>query len=373
MSRNKAVILLILVTGMLLTACQSRSADSVQEQTLFGEGVMLPQEVNYNIVEAAFGDYQKLVQGNAGRGSVTLEYVLEKDLYWETQNARFQEVLVREGDFVKEGDTLAVFDLEADTVALKELELELARTREEYARGCRDKQDAITEATEDTLEEGLTLERLRIEELQVEKLQVAYEQYVYQMERTLAALEEDLTELREEVENNTLIAPFDGVVSWVIPYSKGDKVSAGATLITMFSPNEFYLKTTDYVDQLKYATEITLEAGNKNDRKTYVGRVVSAPYILPDTVSQKYAYVRLDPGVTLDKLTGTISYSACVEELQDVLLVRKSAIHSEDGKSYVYLLEDDIVKKRYVQTGVSNTEMIWLLDGVEPGQSLILD
>lgn len=370
MSRNRLLFGLVLGISMLLTACQSKTSEPQVESLPI---VMPVKEANYNTVEAAYGDFGKELKGNAGRGNISPEFVLTKDLSWETSNARFQEILVRNGDFVKKGDVLAVFDLEADTVALREMELELTRTREAFARGCQQREESIAEAMTDTLQEGLKIEQLKIEELQVEKLKIAYEQYVYQTQKSIANLEEKLEELREAVEVNTLTAPFDGVISWVISYSKGDKVTAGAKLISMYSPDEFYLKAADYVDQLNYNTEITLEAGSKNDRRTYVGRVVSAPDILPDTISQKYLYVKLEPAATLDKLVGSVEFSARTEELKDVLLVKKTAVSSEDGRNFVYLLEDDIVKKRYILTGIGNTEYTWILDGVDAGQMLILD
>ena len=371
MSKNKMGLLLLL-TCLLLSGCGRQPQETGQENQLLDEGLQVPQEANYNTTEVFVGSYEKTVQGTAGRGA-SIEFVTKEDLVWETKNARFQEILVREGDYVREGDVLAVFDLEADTVALKELELELTRAREELARGRQDYEDAIAEALEATKEEGMILERLRIAELKVEKQRIAYEKYVYQAEKNIAVLEEDLAELREEIEVNTLTAPFDGVISWVISYSKGDKVTAGAKLISMYSPNEFYLKTTDHVGTLGYKKTITMEAGNKNDRKTYEGQVISSPEILPGTVKQNFILIQLEEGVRLDQLTGTVNYKARAEEMQDILLVKKNAISSENGKSYVYLLEDDIVKKRYVLTGIGNSDYTWILSGLEAGQKLILD
>ena len=40
---------------------------------------------------------------------------------------------------------------------------------------------------------------------------------------------------------------------------------------------------------------------------------------------------------------------------------------------YVYVLEDGIVKKRYVVTGFSNSSQVWILDGLSAGQTLVLD
>ena len=56
-----------------------------------------------------------------------------------------------------------------------------------------------------------------------------------------------------------------------------------------------------------------------------------------------------------------------------MLLVDWRAVDSENGKSYVYVLEDDMVQKRYVAPGLNNREKVWILDGLHEGQTVIAD
>ena len=74
-----------------------------------------------------------------------------------------------------------------------------------------------------------------------------------------------------------------------------------------------------------------------------------------------------------NELTGTLKYQYNAEELRDVLLVDWSAVEAEKGKSYVYVLEDDMVQKRYVVPGLNNREKMWILDGLREGQTVIAD
>ena len=75
----------------------------------------------------------------------------------------------------------------------------------------------------------------------------------------------------------------------------------------------------------------------------------------------------------VEALEGNLQYQFNVEELQDVLLVDWRAVDSENGKSYVYVLEDDMVQKRYVAPGLNNREKVWILDGLHEGQTVIAD
>ena len=68
-----------------------------------------------------------------------------------------------------------------------------------------------------------------------------------------------------------------------------------------------------------------------------------------------------------------MEYQANSQELKNVLLVDKDAVQKEEGKYFVYLLEDGVVHKRYVSLGLENKKSVWILDGLSEGQELILD
>ena len=57
----------------------------------------------------------------------------------------------------------------------------------------------------------------------------------------------------------------------------------------------------------------------------------------------------------------------------NVVLVSRKAVTTEDGKSYVRILEDGAVHKRYVVVGWDDLKSsVWIAKGVEPGQTLII-
>ena len=68
-----------------------------------------------------------------------------------------------------------------------------------------------------------------------------------------------------------------------------------------------------------------------------------------------------------------MEFSAKYQELNDVLLVNKEAVRKEDGKTYVYILENGTVHKRFVTVGLSGKTHAWILDGLKEGQSVVLD
>ena len=53
--------------------------------------------------------------------------------------------------------------------------------------------------------------------------------------------------------------------------------------------------------------------------------------------------------------------------------MNRSAIKKDESRRYVYILDGETVKKRYVVEGENNMSTTWILDGLTEGQTLILD
>lgn len=363
MSRIKTVAAVMLLVAVgAVTAC----ADTEPEETLYSEKILAPEQANYDTVQVAEGDYVK----TAG-GSVRVYYPVTASLRWEEGDARFREFLVRKGQEVKKGDALVTFDIEVSRADREELSLLLTRTMEEMEAGKEERQAAMEEAREKL--EGLESYELRIAQLRIEKSQAEYEQFVYQSEQEIARLREKLEDLDGKIANDTLYAPFDAMIDSIAVCSEGDPVTKDMVMITMHATDRFYLVADDVSGRLRYNMEVTVEAGRRNEPKTYLGKVVATSSILPASVRNGQALIELYEDVTPKELTGSPKYQYHVEELENVLLVDWKAVDTENGKNFVYVLENDMVQKRYIVPGLNNREKAWILDGLEEGQTVIAD
>ncbi len=363
MSRIKAAAIGVLFAA---TAALAACAESGQEDSLYSETLSAPEEANYDTVQAHTGAYIK----TAG-GSVSIYYPITAEICWEEGSARFREFLVRKGQEVKEGDGLATFDIEVSRAQREELSLSLARTIENLESGSQKRQTAIEEAREKL--EGLESFELRIAQLRIDKSQAEYEQFVYQSEQEIARLQERLEELDGRIANDTLFAPFDGIIDSIAVCSAGDPVTKDMVMVTMHATDRYYLVADDTLDRLRYNMEVSVEAGRRNDLTVYKGKVVAAQSMLPSSVPNRLTLIELYGDVTPDALTISPKYEYNLEELGDVLLVKWRALDIENGKSFVYVLENDMVQKRYVVPGLNNREEAWILDGLKEGQTVIAD
>jgi multidrug efflux pump subunit AcrA (membrane-fusion protein) len=374
MLKNKFVCYLLSIT-----ACLCLCGCGKQEETKI-EALIAPEKANYDTEQVEKADYLTESQGD-----VSIEFPKELKLSWDVEGATVKEVLVEKGQEVKAGDVLMTFQVEVDKIALEELEIQLLRKQEDYARK-KDVMEVQLREAEEEAEEIVNGHSYRIAVLNVEKKRIDYEQYVYQTEKAIGELEEKVREQKELLVNTEMKAPIDGIIGSVPYSSEGEPVAVGETLITMFATDEVLLKVSRAGEKLRYNMEVVVTKGNKSNGKQYRGRVISAPNILPGTVQQDFALIALEEEMTLadygyeTKGPGRgygfrtkMEFTAKYQELKDVLLVSKEAIRKEDGKTYVYILEDGVVHKRFVTVGLSGKTHAWILDGLREGQAVILD
>ena len=72
----------------------------------------------------------------------------------------------------------------------------------------------------------------------------------------------------------------------------------------------------------------------------------------------------------------SVTVAGITETIKDVLIVTRQAVELENGQYYVQLLEDGVIKKRFVTMGCANNNgngsVVWLVDGVEEGDVVVL-
>ena len=322
------------------------------------------ETVNYTTVQPERGEYVKSVSVEA-----SLYYPVTAELFCEKDNAYIQEILVKERQKVVKGETLLIYEIKVSDADVQELSLQLTRHQEATER---EKEERLSELEQLQKEmEGLFGEKLELALLREKIMQTEYEEFLY-----LAAYQSDqykmqIENLEQEVENNTLTAPFDGVIDWVGNYKSGDQAENGQLLIKMHTEEQYCLAVEDIAGNLRYNMEVTVTAGAQNDKKSYKGKVVTAYNVLKPEVPDGKVLIQLEEEVAPKDLQVGLQCHGEVEKLQDVLLLNRKLIGLENEKSYVQILEGDMMQKRYVVTGLRNTKDVWIVDGLSEDQKVI--
>lgn len=355
--------LTLLAVSMLLGAC----APAENEKAPFPEAELLvPGTGSGQTMTVEEGDFVI-----SAAGGLTVVYPHKAELTWEQSGARFAEVFVEKGQQVKEGDVLMTFDTQVSQADLAELRLQRQRKWDTYLAGKETRLAAIEAAKQKT--QGLTGYDLQIAELEIEKLQAQYDAYTFQSTRSVYAIDDQIRELESKEENNVLTAPFDGVIDSIIRFSTGDPVTPKTVLITMHATDVFLLQAKDPNGLLRYGMQMTVESRSKTDTTCYTAHVVTAPNLLPASVSDDAVLVAFDETVTEAELENNLSYWADSQVLQGVLTIPKSAIEREGDKAFVYVLEDGTVQRKYITAYTGSGINAWVQEGLSAGQTLVID
>lgn len=350
---------------LCLTGCGAQEEEVVLETTM-----LAPEKVNYNTTPAELSEYVM-----TSTGSVSMEFPTPVELCWETSGTTMKEILVEKGQEVQAGDVLMTFEVEADEIKLEEMQLQLLRKKEDYTRK-KDEKEVELEKAKTKAEEITDSYAYRIAVLNVEKQQIAYEKYVYETEKAIKVLEEQIEEYVALISNNKLVAPFDGMIASISYASEGDDIEVGERLISMYRTDEILLKVKSADGKLRYNMEVNIKLEGQTSGNGYTGHVISAPNILPASVDQDYALISLEEELPMRMMMfgmSKLEFTAEYQKLEDVLLVNKNALNKEDGKDYVYILEDGAIHKRFVTVGMSTKTQAWILDGLSAGQQIVIN
>lgn len=361
MSKIKAIGLIALAATLLLSGCQKKEES---QQLLTGQ-LNVPEQVNYKTVTPKIKNYT--VTSNI---ATELYYPLQVDLKWSDTNSRYSQMLVQSGDVVAEDQELMTFEKQNKDADMAELNLKLTRKQEEITNAKASRQAEITAAKEKLA--GLTGHELRIAQLKVEKLEISYEKYVYQAGRELAAIQEDIDEVQEYLDDDTLVAPISGTIGGMASFDEGDKVESGVTVARIRS-QKYLLKVKTNANKLRYNMKVVFSAGAGENAVSCTGTVISCPSLFRSDVGHNEAWILLDEEIDPNTVKQKVQCYCTQLSLKDVLVVDRSALYTEGQKYYVNILVDNTVQKRYVIPGLTNSTEAWIIDGLTEDQVLVLN
>lgn len=364
MSRNKLPRALLLILALTVFCAPAMGESLISDEMIQAETVNYSQTVTV----------EKAVFERAYSEQASEYYPHTHVLRFEGDTARFGEYLVNRKDEVKAGDVLATFELDVDEVGMAAKRQELRRAQESYASQTLEKQEAIQEQLE-----ALTLVQDPFEReimtLRIQRAQIALEQYCSEQERLIEGLEQEIAEMEEKYSQTALIAPFDGVVTSLIYKQEGEHLTRNEELITLYRTDDMMLRISNTSNHFRYGMQVEVAVGPAKSRTILTGRIVAADDLLPQSQRSGYAYIELDPFQGEYPTRGiTPSVSGATYYVDGVYLLPRRAVELESGKYYVSKLSPDgVVQKRYVTVAMQGITETWILQGIEEGETIIID
>jgi len=275
-------------------------------------------------------------------GTAPIEAFAEADVIAKVEG-EIREVIVEEGDVVKEGQILAKLDGDRLRLELNESGARLRKMQRDFERN--------KELSEKGLLSAGDFEKIRYD---LEALQAAY---------NLASLELNYTQIR---------APIPGVVSE--RYIKlGNTIRAGEPMVrvTSLDPLVAYLHIPEReFRQISAGQPVAIDIDALDSEKFFAAVTRVSPIVDPATGTFKITIEihddtrRIKPG-----MFGRIS--VVYDRHENVLQVPRSAIVEEMGTEIVFVVEDEKAVRRIVQTGYGESGMIEITDGLTDADDVI--
>ncbi len=254
-----------------------------------------------------------------------------------------KEILVEEGQYVKEGDVLAKLDDEKIAVQLAQAKSVLDKLKNSYERNV------------DLHKQSLISTEM-------------FQQSKYDYESQKAAY--DLAEL--EYKYTAIRTPISGVVAerlikvgnMVLPNQSVFRVAGLDPLIAILHVPERQLGKL----RPGLAAKLIVDASSTDPFTGRIKRI--SPVIDPATGTVKVTVEVRDPSRRLKPgMFARINIIYDVHE--NVLTAPKDAIISEDRENAVFVVRDSIAYRQLVTTGYVNTTAIEVLTGLQPGDTIV--
>lgn len=341
---------------------------ALSQETLISKEDIEKNMTRYKTVTVESGTYEE-----AASGTSSVVFVERYRLEYEGPSARFLEFKVRENAQVQAGQVIATFEVEADPVAIYQKELQLQRALENQQTQMETLEAAVRQKQEACAGQSDPF-ALRRAQLEVEKAQVQYQKYEMESARDIQKLQQQLEEMRENAQTQTVCSPIDGVVERLAYFTPRQAIRPGTLVATVYNPKEMMVQFDNSEGKLHYNMPVTLVGRYKGNRVEYGGRVVATGNVMPQLNMGTAALIAMElPDYMEDPpLRPTVKFFT--RRAENVTLVTSRAVTLYGGNVSVDILGDDgHVSKRYInQVQGPGSSQTWVLMGVAPGDTLIL-
>lgn len=299
------------------------------------------------------------------------------------------KIYIYEGKQVKQGDLLLKFDDREQRIALSEAEMKLMNAKIEYGFLRKEKSNEVDERAVDSIKSEL------------EKLDVHFkdkllteEQYINRKEELDLALIFTGAKRNEVLLNKSgmtsainqlnmaklnfnyteITAPFDGVIG-DFKLEVKQRINSGEKLFKMLDVSKYKVEVgilENEIPLIKVGNRAEIKI-NAIPGKTYFGRVIFINPLIEEetktcrvTVEFPNTDQSIKPG-----MFATVKIESSI--LKNRVLIPKEALLVRDRRDLVFVAEEDIAKWKYIQIGEQNENFIEILDGVKPGEKVIVD
>lgn len=315
---------------------------------------------------------------------VKVEYISSENILCKPDNAMLQELRVKNGQEVLEGDVIAVLFTEEGESRLQGYDLdteELTRSYE-YEKMLHQKElekllEKIAEMEKGKLQETYEYKKTA-QEVRRLNLQMDYEaeKYQYEIEKL------QFQKRRDVVGRIEVKASVSGIISDVTAAAEGYHVAKDTCLCKIVNPDSAYIML--YAENKVLPTDGKVLIDIYRSEQDFEGTVVYSGQDISKTIYDgerilkedslqmtHVSYIKPAEGNSTEGLTA-FGVNVTTWRIPEAIVVSPKSVYSENDRKYVWVKKEDTVEKRYVTVGYHDVNQVWIARGLSEGEELIV-
>jgi membrane fusion protein, macrolide-specific efflux system len=334
-SRKSTIPILIFLVVFLLSGCTLLPT----EEKFVEPPLVEPPRITYDTEEVVRGDIVKSI-------SVTgsFESLSQQNTYLTDADGRIAEINVGVGDMVSEGDVMMTLVIDNLNYSIKMQEYSLEKTQLNYDR---------------------------IKKIHDADGSMEFEFRNAEIDLAMAQLQ--LDNLKNTRDKSVLYAPISGEVIYMNPIVElGTYISPYIFLFTIADATNIqlqYSSTDSSMSSFKSGQTVEVEY----DSIVYEGQVLSAASDPASGSTDKVLKVDVKGLPDTVRRGDTAHIKLIIDEVKNVLVIPLRAVKIYSGRKYVQILEDGVKKERDVETGLETSTKVEIVEGLEEGESVIMN
>lgn len=295
----------------------------------------------------------------------------EQEVAFAISGKYIDKVYVKEGDTVKKGDLLAELsseelerNIEDLQYAIKRNELLLEHAEVDEAYDLSGLWVNFIYFSGGTSEDEKNLNK----NLDAVKRNYRYKNEDYQ--DALALDKQKLADYQRDLKASRLYASMDGVVYKLKNRLERSTSQKDEVIMHIVNTSECIFETTspEAVKSIKEGELLEMSIVYGDAAGTYEVR----PWHMSEWNEKQYFEVVDGPDNTGIEVGTSGSMKIIIAEKQNVPCVPMDAVHSADGKSFVYMMDEDGMREVvWVETGLVGDNMVELISGIAEGDKVI--
>ncbi|SMG13838.1 efflux RND transporter periplasmic adaptor subunit [Paenibacillus aquistagni] len=343
---RKGTLLVISITMLLTTACSILPKEEEEEVLPPITPPTISKKPEYEVTKATL---ETKVSANG-----KLMSQQEENLYFTLDGKRIKDVLVKNGDSVKAGQTLAMLDVEDMQKDLRSKRLQLRKEEMQMKETLRNKDE--------------------MDPIQFEEAQILFEER-----------RQEIADLENDIAKAELKAPYAGTLV-SLNMKKGDATKSYETVAIVADTSRLAIAVQLSKEDLKrIALDMETVVSINNVDKKLKGKVKSLPNPSTDNNNNngqqgqgnqqdridQYVLIQVDQLPEGLKRGTPLNAQIIIQRKKDAVVIPTAALRTLGLRTYVQVVDENGKREVDVEVGQQTPTQVEILHGLEVGQKVV--